>query len=247
MILDLIAEIGLGAWLFCLVSVTVGTVLQRLAGQGFGMVAAPMVALVAPQMLPAALLLLGLFVGLSAFRADFGAVNLRELPPGFAGRTLGAIIAALIAAQLVETDHLGFAIACIVFVAIGLSLVGLRVAIRPISLFLAGTTAGIMGTLTAIGAPPMALLYQHEERARSAAMQNTYFMFGMAVSLSALTWQGLIHQRAVLFALMLAPGVPIGLVLTPVLASRLKGYPMRPIALGLAGTSATTLLLKSLY
>jgi hypothetical protein len=93
----------------------------------------------------------------------------------------------------------------------------------------------------------MALLYQHEERARSAAMQNTYFMFGMAVSLSALTWQGLIHQRAVLFALMLAPGVPIGLVLTPVLASRLKGYPMRPIALGLAGTSATILLLNSLY
>jgi len=239
-------DISLLAWALSLLSVAIAAALQRITGQGFGMIAAPLLALFMPDMLPTILLILGAFVGYRAMRADRSAVTIAELPPGFAGRALGAILAAWLAAAWIGTPTIGFAIAGVVYLAIALSLLGLRVAISPASLFGAGLTAGLMGTLTAIGAPPMALLYQHEDRARSAAMQNTFFMFGMVVSLAALWWQGLVWGLHLTTAAILLPGVIGGLWLAKPLQRLLGDTPARPIALGLAGASATALLIRSL-
>jgi len=239
-------DISLLAWALSLLSVAIAAALQRITGQGFGMIAAPLLALIMPDMLPTILLILGAFVGYRAMRADRSAVTITELPPGFAGRALGAILAAWLAAAWIGTPAIGFAIAGVVYLAIALSLLGLRVAISPASLFGAGLTAGLMGTLTAIGAPPMALLYQHEDRARSAAMQNTFFMFGMIVSLAALFWQGLVWMHHLTTAAVLLPGVVIGLWTSTFLQHVLGTIPARPIALGLAGASASLLLIRSL-
>ena len=154
-----IAALGWGIWAFCALAVFGGALLQRLAGQGFGMIAAPLVALVAPQFLPATLLLLGMVVGFGAMAVDLRAVARHELPPGFAGRGLGAVLAAAIAVALPDAEALGPVVALMVYLGIALSLLGVRVAVRPVALFSAGMVAGVMGTLTAIGAPPMALLY----------------------------------------------------------------------------------------
>ena len=64
-----------------------------------------------------------------------------------------------------------------VLIGIALSLSGLRIAIRPVSLIIAGIAAGLMGTITAVGAPPMAL-YQYEPAKRARAMQNAFFFWG---------------------------------------------------------------------
>lgn len=109
-----------GVWAACLIAVIVGTAVPRLAGQGFGMVAAPMLALLAPAYLPGTVLLVGLCVGAGSFMADRSAVVMRDLPPGFAGRALGAVIAAWIAARVA------------------------RGAIRPWALGLAATAAGVL-------------------------------------------------------------------------------------------------------
>jgi len=239
-------DLSLLAWALALGSVAVAAALQRITGQGFGMVAAPLLALIMPEMLPTILLILGAFVGYRAMSADRSAVTLRELPPGFAGRAIGAVLAAWLAAAWIGTPAIGFAIAGVVYLAIALSLLGLRVAITPVSLFGAGLTAGLMGTLTAIGAPPMALLYQNEDRRRSAAMQNTFFMFGMIVSFAALLWQGLVWPHHLTTAALLLPGVLAGLWASRALQHALGNVPARPIALGLAGASATLLLIRSL-
>jgi hypothetical protein len=59
-------ELSTTAFIIAFVAVGVGAVVQRLAGQAFGMIASPLIAIVAPQHLPATVLMLGLFVGLSA-------------------------------------------------------------------------------------------------------------------------------------------------------------------------------------
>lgn len=231
----------------CFAAVFLGTMLQRLAGQGFGMIAAPVVALVAPEFLPTAVLLVGVTVGLTSAAFDIRAVNLRDLPAGFAGRTLGAVIAALIAARLAgQTELLAGIVAVVVYLGIVLSLIGVRVAIAPVPLFLAGTTAGVMGTLTAIGAPPMALLYQHVEQKRSAATQNAFFFFGMVVSLLALWSQGLVAARHLALAAALLPAVPLGIATSQPLARRVARRSIRPYALGLAGCAASVLLFKTI-
>lgn len=237
-------SLGTGIWVFCAAAVLVGTVVQRIAGQGLGMIATPMVALVAPHYLPATVLLVGLAVGLSSASVDRAAIAPKELPPGFAGRALGAAIAAWLASWLVGSETFATLIALVIFAGIALSLLGARVRIAPPSLFLAGTAAGVMGTLTAVGAPPMALLYQHEEARRSAAMQNAFFGFGMIVSILALLIAGLVAWRHVVLAATLLPVVALGLALAQPLAKRYGRRQMRPVALSLSGLAACVLLLR---
>lgn len=242
--MDEVTALGLGIWAFCAGAVFIGTIVQRLAGQGLGMIATPMVALVAPQFLPSAMLLLGLVVGLGAASVDRSAVAKDELPAGFAGRALGAIIAAWLAVRLVDTGSFAILIALMVYLGVALSLLGVRVNIRPASLLIAGTAAGLMGTLTAVGAPPMALLYQHEDAKRSAAMQNTFFAFGMIVSLASLAVAGLIGWRHLMFAASILPVVLLALAVANPLAKRSAKAKIRPVALTLATLAATVLIYK---
>ena len=236
--------VALGSGLFALAAagVFLGTILQRLAGQGFGMVAAPVVAFAAPEFLPAALLLLGAAVGLSSTALDVSAVRRVELPAGFAGRALGAGVAAVLASYMTDPSDIAALVALVVYAGIALSVLGVRVPIRRATLFAAGTVAGVMGTLTAVGAPPMALLYQHEETRRAAAMQNAFFLWGMLVSILALAVAGLVGARHIAFALALAPAAMAGLLVAQPVSRRIAKNRIRPWALGLAGLAATLLL-----
>jgi len=236
--------VSLGVWVFCAVAMFFGAIVQRLAGQGFGMIATPMLALVAPQLLPASILLVGLVIGFASASIEMSAVAKKELPAGFAGRALGAVIAVWIATHMAQTGGLALLIAGMVYLGIALSVLGIRVAIRPVTLFIAGIGGGIMGTLTAVGAPPMALLYQHEEQRRSAAMQNIFFAFGMIVSLGALGAVGLITRQHLVFAASLLPVVIVALYAAQPLAKHVAKSQIRPYALALAGIAATILLIK---
>ena len=232
---------------FCFVSITLGAAVQRLAGQGFGLISTPLVALVAPQMLPSAILLLGLASGLGSSALDFRDVVKSDLPWGFAGRFAGAVIAAQIAVMLPGFEEIAVLIAVIVLLAVGLNLSGLSVPITRATLAIAGLTAGIMGTLTAIGAPPMALLYQTEEPGRSRASQSTFFFFGMIVSISALAWKGLITPMHLKFALVTSPAILLGLLVSQPLARHFSKRMVRPIALWLSSLAAIILLAKAVF
>ncbi|SDY67084.1 hypothetical protein SAMN05444004_102292 [Jannaschia faecimaris] len=210
------------------------------------MVAAPMLALLAPSYLPGTVLLVGLCVGAGSFMADRSAVVLRDLPPGFTGRALGAAIAAWIAARVVGTPALPLVTGLLVWLAVGLTLLGLRLPVTPPTLFGAGTMAGVMGTLTGIGAPPMAIVYANVETRRSVATQNVFFAFGMAVSIAALLLAGVIGLRHLVFAVTLAPAVPVTLWAVRPLAGRVAKRAIRPWALGLASIAAGVLIFRSL-
>ena len=227
-------------------ALTLGAAVQRLSGQGFGLISAPMVAIVAPEMVPAALLLLGFLSGLGASALDLSAINIRELSFGFAGRTLGAVIAAYMVTLLPGGAAIAIAVACLVLLAVALSLLGISVPIRRATLFGAGLVAGIMGTLTAIGAPPMALLYQNEPPRRSRAMQSTFFFLGMIVSIAALAIAGLISRAHVAFALAAAPAILLGLILSQPLSRHIPTEAVRPMALALSSAAACLLLIKVL-
>jgi uncharacterized membrane protein YfcA len=236
--------LGPGAWALCIGAILVGTVVQRLAGQAFGMIATPLVALVAPEHVPGALLCLGFVIALTASTLDFAAIERREIAPGFAGRAAGGGAAVLVALSLTETDGIRVAVGLVVLAGVALSLSGLRVAIRPASLFLAGLASGLMGTLTAVGAPPMALLYQREPAKRARAMQNLFLLWGMVVSIGLLALAGLLGLPTLVFALALSPPMLLGLGLGQMLARRVERASLRPWALGLSTLSALALLGK---
>lgn len=237
---------AIGPWFICALAVVLGTTIQKLSGAGFGMIAAPIMALFAADWVPGTILLLGFLVGAGAVFSARDAIVLKDLPPGFMGRTLGAVLAASIAAIVVGSPSLPIIVACIVLFAVALNIAGLKVPINRFSLFGAGTVAGIMGTLTGIGAPPMAILYSTVETRRSAASQNAFFGFGMIVSVLALAVAGLIRWPQIAFAASLAPLVPLSLYLSRPLNRRFERGSIRPWALGLAATAAVILLVRNL-
>ncbi len=239
---------GLTVAVFACIAAAVfcGTIVQRLSGQAYGMIAAPVVALVAPQHLPAAVILLGVVVGAGAMSMDLSAVNWREAVPGMAGRVVGAFAGAAIALVLVDSAGFGIVVALLVLLAVALSVSGLRIAIRPVTLALAGLAAGIMGTITAIGAPPMAILYAREPAKRARAMQNLFFMWGMVWSIGALALAGLVRRADLLLVVHLLPFTLLALLASRPAARALEGRSLRPVALGLATIAAFIILARSL-
>jgi uncharacterized membrane protein YfcA len=66
----------------------------------------------------------------------------------------------------------------------------------------------------------------------------------MVVSIPALAVAGLIGREQLLFALLLLPGVPLGLWAGGRLAERVARGRIRPWALGLSGASAMLLVMR---
>ena len=241
----MIAGLTIAAFSALAVAIFVATLTQRLSGQGLGMVGAPVVAIIAPEHLPSTLLILGLLIGAGAISLDVSAINWREARPGLAGRAVGGFIGAGIAALVIDPDLFAVIVAIIILVAIALTLSGLKVAITPVSLSIAGATAGIMGTLTAVGAPPMAILYSGEEAKRSRAMQNLFFLWGMFWSLGSLTFLGLVGRSDLMLALALAPAAIFALIISRPVAGLMDGRSIKPYALGASAIGAVTLLWRA--
>lgn len=235
-----------GPWLVCAITVFVGTLVQRLSGAGYGMFAAPVMALVAPEWLPGTVVLVGFVIGAGSLLNARDAVEWQDLPPGFAGRILGAGIAAYIASAVVGTDALAIIVGFVVLFAVALTVLGLTFPISGGSLFVAGGIGGVMGTLTGIGAPPMAILYSNVETRRAAATQNAFYGFGTFVAIIALAIAGVLTLPQVAFAASLAPFVPFALLASHPLATRFERGAIRPWALGMATISALVLLSRSI-
>ena len=67
-----------------------------------------------------------------------------------------------------------------------LRVAGLRGDPRPPALLIGGVLAGVMGTIAAVGGPPLALLYQHAPGAQVRGTLSGLFFLGTIVSLAAL-------------------------------------------------------------
>ena len=233
-------------WIICALAVFLGTILQRLSGAGYGMFAAPIMSIFAPEWMPGTVILVGFLIGAGTIFSARNAVIWRDLPYGFLGRICGAAIAAFIAAAFVGTQTLGLVVGGVVLFAVALTLSGLTIAITKGSVFIAGGVGGVMGTLTGIGAPPMAILYANTDARRSAATQNAFYGFGTLSAILALLMAGVLTWAHWVFALTLAPAVPLAIWVSHPLAKRFERVAIRPWALGLVSCSAIILLLRSI-
>ena len=236
--------LGPAVWLMASLAAALGVLTQRATGGAFGMVVAPLVALIAPQALPGGVLLLSFCVTLLSTPRDLGAIVWREMIPASVGRALGALAAAGVVAMAPDPGAVAVLVALAVLVGVGLSLSGLRLAITTPSLVGAGAVSGLTGTLTSVGAPPMALLYQHAPPARTRATLNAFFTLGIAVSLAALALRGQLRASDLAFALSMAPGAALGFALARPAMRRLGGRSIRPLILGLASLASALILLR---
>ena len=209
----ILGDIGWLVWFALAVVVAFGTIVQVGAGVGFGSVAAPSTMLLAPQLMPGTMLFLGLASSALGAGRIAGKIAGREVAIAFTGRCCGAALAGWLLASFGSQDVFALLFAGLTLFGIALSVSGLILQPTASALMVAGFLSGLMATVTTIGGPPMALIYQHQPVEKVRATLNTYFAIGMLPPIVALWLAGLLDGLAAGRALLLLPAIIAGLLL----------------------------------
>ena len=202
----------------------VGAILQGSVGFGLGMLAAPLLVLIDPNLVPAPLLLAALALTLLVAFSERGSIDLKGVSWALVGRIPGTLIGAATLAA-VSPDATTILVGIIVFVAIGLIGSGVNLSRTPCVLLAAGTLSGFMGTTTSIGGPPLAALYHNAPGAEIRGTMASFFVVGLVVSLSALAFVGRFGLDELYAGGFLLPGAVAGFAISRRIAPILdRGY-----------------------
>ena len=229
--------------LLCALAVMIGACIQGTGGIGFALFAAPLVALIQPELVPGPMLILGGTVSLLAAMREWRQIDHRAVFIAFAGRVPGSLLAGLVIGLMARATF-SIIFALMILVAVAFSLMAGRVAARPMLLAGAGFASGFMGTITSVGTPPMGLVMQSAEPARLRATIGAFLVAGTVVSLSVLAAAGRFHWHDVQLSLVLLPALGLGFLLSTPLKGRFKPATMRLTVLAISTVSALFLLVR---
>jgi uncharacterized membrane protein YfcA len=223
----------------------VGAIVQSSVGLGVGLVATPIVTLLFPELMPGSLLVAAAVLPLATLAREVRHADLGGLGWAFGGRLVGTPLGVWVVA-VVPPRVLGMLIGGMVLAALGAGLWKGRVPRNPGTLTTAGVVAGATGTASAIGGPPLALLYQHESGPRVRATLAVFFTGGAVLSLITLGVAGQLPGAQVAAGLALTPFVLAGFLVAGPVRRYLDAGRMRTAILVVVGASAITLIVRSL-
>ncbi len=224
---------------------TIGAAVQGSVGIGLGLIAAPILALIDPSLVPGPILCCGLaLTGLMSYR-ERQAMDVSGLKWGVVGRLIGTLVAAVVLSN-VPKKEMTLVLGALVVFAVALSASGLHVRPTMWTLISAGALSGFMGTTSNTGGPPIALLYQNAPGARLRSTLSGFFVFGTIMSLFALVAVGHFGRDEFWSALALLPGVLIGFALSTRTRQLFdQGY-TRAAVLTVSAVSGATVILRAL-
>lgn len=220
-------------------------IVQAGLGMGFGLTAAPLLALVDPLLVPGPTLFLGLATATWGALSERGQIQWGEVGIGAAGRLAGVVLAAVVLAALADRQTFMLLFGITIASAVGLSLAGWRLGFTRARLAAMGVVSGAMGTITSVGAPPLALVYQDRAAAEARPTLAAFFAVGCAMSLAGLYLSGWAGSRDALLALAMTPAMLAGLFAARFLRGRFdRRY--RPVMLGVSALAAGILIVRGL-
>jgi uncharacterized membrane protein YfcA len=237
--------ISLPVFLVLFASVVVGALVQGTIGFGLNVIAAPVAAIVQPEALPAAMIIMSLPMTAGSAVREHAHIDREGVVFTTLGRLPGVMLGGFIVSWL-EPEVLAAWIGGMVVVAALMSLSAANIPITALSTALVGTVAGVMGTTSSIGGPPLALLYQRESGPVLRSTLGAAFLIGSSLSLTALALAGHVHVWHWALGVALTPAVAIGLLLSRGLRARVDAGLLRPCVVGLASLAGLTVMLRGL-
>ncbi|GBD86006.1 sulfite exporter TauE/SafE [bacterium BMS3Abin02] len=229
-----------------LVVTAVASALQGTVGFGFAVISVPILALLYPGLTPIPQILLAGPLTFSMALRERRQLDLSGAGWIVAGRLPGAAIGALLLAT-VTRQALDGVIAIVVLAAVVALAAGLTVRLTPLNKFAAGVVSGITGTTSAIGGPPLALIYRNEEGGTLRSSLGAIFTIGVIINVTTLTIVGQIHRQDIVTALLLAPAVAVGLFVSRYLKGRVEGATLRRGILVVSALAAIGLAVRTLF
>jgi uncharacterized membrane protein YfcA len=225
-------------------AVAVGATLQGAAGFGVALIAVPVLLLIDTALIPGPLIAAGVLLALLIALRDRRSIHTAGLTLALVGRVAGTVPAALAVVALHEK---GFAITCgaLVLAAVVLSLLGPKLRPTSLNVFLAGILSGFMGTVSSIGGPPMALVYQRSSGPRLRGTLSAFLAIGGAMSLIALAAAGRFGRAELALAAVLFPGALLGFAASSWATPIVDRGAIRPLVLLLSSATAAAVLVRA--
>ncbi|MDV3128843.1 sulfite exporter TauE/SafE family protein [Mycobacterium sp. 21AC1] len=226
-------------------AIVLGACMQASIGFGMGMLAAPIVAVVDPGLIPGTLIMLATMVTLMVVVREHQQIDLAGTGWALAGRIPGTVAGALLLTVL-PARALGYILAAVVLGGVALTSFGWIPTPHRRNLVLAGATSGVLGTATAIGGPPMALVWQNNTGARLRGTMNGFFLVGSLLSILLLALTGSIDHRTVTMFAMLVPAGLAGYLLSRLVNRHLDRQRQRWAAIVISALGAVVLIVRQL-
>jgi uncharacterized membrane protein YfcA len=225
-------------------AVALGALVQGSIGFGLALVAAPMVAIIDPRLVPVPMLLLATGHAMLMLRREYRHADWTGVGWALLGRLPGIVIGVL-AVALLPPRWFAVVVAVTVLTCVVLSVVRWRPRPTVPALLLAGVVSGAGGTASSIGGPPVALLYQDAKGPRVRATLGAYFAAGSLLSLAGLLVGGQVSGDSLRAAALMVPFMVAGFALSGPARRFLDRGWTRPAVLALAGAGALALLAQA--
>ena len=221
----------------------VGSTLQGAIGFGMGLLAAPILILLDPRFVPAPILVCTLVLTLLMTYRERHAIDVGGIKWALLGRIAGTTLAGWILA-IVAADTLVLLFGLFILAAVAMSASGLRFEPTGSALITAGLISGVLGTVAAVGGPPLALLYQDASGARIRSTISGFFVIGTIVSLAALWVVGRFGTGELRLALLMLPGMLAGLALSRHVAPFVDRGHTRPAVLAVVALTGVAIVVR---
>src|SRR3954452_16355961 len=160
-----------------------------------GLVAAPVVGLAAPSLVPALPLWLALLISGLMLDGERAHIHWRSLAGALPARVGGTLVGAWLVLQFTE-EQIGVALALMTLLAVGVAVGAAHIPVTPRTLLAAGVGAGVTGTAPSIGGPAIALLFQREPPAVMRSTLSVFFFVGVLLSLTGLGLSGSLTSQS---------------------------------------------------
>lgn len=232
-------------FLLVFAAVVVGTVVQGSVGFGLALVLVPVLALIRPEVLPAAVLLLTMPMAAFMAASERRSVDVSGLLPILVGRFAGTL-AGVGLLTLVPAGFLSALFGGIVLAAVLVSVSRPRIRLRGRTKFVGGLASGAMGTAGGIGGPPLALVYQERSGPEIRSTLAVAFAVGTTISLVALFLVGRVGGEHLSLTLQLLPALLLGLLFARWMSPLLDGRWTRPAILLFAAVCGIAAVLSAL-
>ncbi|MBK9475975.1 MAG: sulfite exporter TauE/SafE family protein [Tetrasphaera sp.] len=209
---------GLVLLLGCVVAL--GALVQGTVGFGVAVVAAPVTVILAPSLMPAAVLMAGFTLAAVQVSAGRSQIDWRMFGWSMSARMLATPLGVAVVAWW-SARVIAVAVGVLLLVTVALSVWAFDIGNTPRSAVIAGLISGVAGTAASIGGPFLAMVLRNEPPERARGTLGATFVLGSLTSLAGLAFAGELQRDQLIAGAVWAPFVILGYVAAAPLRARI--------------------------
>jgi len=231
-------------WAVALLTTLVAATLQGTIGFGYAVLSVPILSLVDPRLAPVPQIVTAIPLTLIAAGREWSEMDLKGALWILLGRIPGAAIGASLLA-IASPGALDVVIGAVVLLAVGILATPVTIKRSPLVDLAVGTFSTACGYVSAIGGPPIALLFRD---ARGPTLRATLgFLFGVSVviTLGVRSATGQLTWLDMQLGVALSPAVLLGMWISRRFHARVEGTVLKRSVLVVSAIAALGLVARA--